>query len=357
MTKTNLYEILGLTKKATTEDIKKAYRKLAMEYHPDKTNGDKDKEELFKEISNAYKILTDPIKRKDYDMFGIVDENDLAYESMNDIFANLFSTVTQAPGGFRSSMNFEDIMGEINNMNCEVHVMHNMDNLGSTFENLFSVNKDKFKVKFNNQKNNKKEEPTASDINDEIDVEIDIDEIIDGNPEKYAEYSIYEKCELCDGYSNNISCECSGNGRYFTKNNILFKLQPGVKNGSKITYSKKGSYNVENNTYNNLVLNIKYNLPDNIKIKSNHLIIYIDLTLKEIFCGFAKTIEIGDKTIDVKINSYINPNEPIIYKNCGIPGENKKKGNIIIIPKIIYPEPQKVTQHKNILSDFFSNLY
>jgi molecular chaperone DnaJ len=133
MTKTNLYEILGLTKKATTEDIKKAYRKLAMEYHPDKTNGDKDKEELFKEISNAYKILTDPIKRKDYDMFGIVDENDLAYESMNDIFANLFSTVTQAPGGFRSSMNFEDIMGEINNMNCEVHVMHNMDNLGSTF--------------------------------------------------------------------------------------------------------------------------------------------------------------------------------------------------------------------------------
>lgn len=60
----NLYEILGLTKTATSEDIKKAYKTLALRYHPDKPTGDEAK---FKEISEAYSILSDPMKRAKYD--------------------------------------------------------------------------------------------------------------------------------------------------------------------------------------------------------------------------------------------------------------------------------------------------
>lgn len=63
----NYYETLGVTKDATQEEIKKEYRKLAIKYHPDKTNGDKSLEEVFKKISDAYAVLGDKEKRKEYD--------------------------------------------------------------------------------------------------------------------------------------------------------------------------------------------------------------------------------------------------------------------------------------------------
>ncbi len=68
--KRDFYEILGVSRDASAEDIKKAYRRLAVKYHPDKNPGDKEAEEKFKEISEAYEILSDPQKRQQYDRFG-----------------------------------------------------------------------------------------------------------------------------------------------------------------------------------------------------------------------------------------------------------------------------------------------
>jgi curved DNA-binding protein len=64
------YEVLGVKKDSSTQDIKKAYRKLAMKYHPDRNKGDKEAEEKFKKLSEAYAVLSDPEKRKEYDTFG-----------------------------------------------------------------------------------------------------------------------------------------------------------------------------------------------------------------------------------------------------------------------------------------------
>lgn len=64
------YEILGLQKGASSEEIKKAYRKLAMQYHPDRNAGDKEAEAKFKEIGEAYGTLSDPQKKQQYDTFG-----------------------------------------------------------------------------------------------------------------------------------------------------------------------------------------------------------------------------------------------------------------------------------------------
>ena len=64
------YEILGVERSASESDIKKAYRKLAVKFHPDKNPGDKSSEEKFKEISAAFEVLKDPNKRNKYDQFG-----------------------------------------------------------------------------------------------------------------------------------------------------------------------------------------------------------------------------------------------------------------------------------------------
>ncbi|KPL03962.1 MAG: molecular chaperone DnaJ, partial [candidate division Zixibacteria bacterium SM23_73_2] len=70
MTKRDYYEVLGIRKEATEEEIKGAYRKLALKYHPDRNPGDKDSEENFKEATEAYEVLKDPQKRAKYDQFG-----------------------------------------------------------------------------------------------------------------------------------------------------------------------------------------------------------------------------------------------------------------------------------------------
>lgn len=106
MNNKNLYEILGISKNASGDDIKKAYRKLAVKYHPDKQAGKSDKEkkeaeEKFKDVSAAYAILSDPQKKARYDQFGVIDEDMMNgtgfdFSSMfDDIFANMFGSHRQ----------------------------------------------------------------------------------------------------------------------------------------------------------------------------------------------------------------------------------------------------------------------
>lgn len=95
--KDDYYELLGITKESDEETIKKAYRKKALQYHPDKNPGDKKAEDMFKKISEAYEILSDPNKKQQYDNGG--DLNSF-FSNSQDIFANFFGN-----RGFNFSFN------------------------------------------------------------------------------------------------------------------------------------------------------------------------------------------------------------------------------------------------------------
>ncbi|QQS16574.1 MAG: molecular chaperone DnaJ [Neisseriales bacterium] len=96
MAKPNYYEELGLTSSASDEEIKKAYRRLAMKYHPDRNPNDKKAEEKFKGIKEAYEILSDPQKRSAYDQFGQagLDQNASAgFGHFSDVFGDIFGDI------------------------------------------------------------------------------------------------------------------------------------------------------------------------------------------------------------------------------------------------------------------------
>jgi curved DNA-binding protein len=124
MTYKDYYKILGVGKTATQDEIKKAYRKLANKYHPDKTKGDKAAEEKFKDINEANGILCDPVKRKKYDQFGADWKH---YEEAG-----------QQPGGFDWSKYTGGRSGQAHTMSQEeFSAMFGDEGIGNIFETIF----------------------------------------------------------------------------------------------------------------------------------------------------------------------------------------------------------------------------
>lgn len=97
MAKQDYYEILGVSKTAEEREIKKAYKRLAMKYHPDRNQGDKEAEAKFKEIKEAYEVLTDSQKRAAYDQYGHA----------------AFEQGGMGGGGFGGGADFSDIFGDV----------------------------------------------------------------------------------------------------------------------------------------------------------------------------------------------------------------------------------------------------
>jgi molecular chaperone DnaJ len=111
MSKRDFYEVLGLSRSANTDEIKKAYRQMAMKYHPDRNPGDKQAEEKFKEAAEAYEVLSDEEKRQRYNQFGhdgLRGTNFREYTNVNDIF-NSFGDIFSG-AGFGGSI-FDEVFG------------------------------------------------------------------------------------------------------------------------------------------------------------------------------------------------------------------------------------------------------
>mgnify|MGYP002135567399 CR=1 FL=1 len=104
----NYYDILGIDKNASEAEIKKAYKKKALEYHPDRNKGDKNAEKKFKEVNEAYQTIGDKTKRENYDQFGSAEGNPFGWMGGNNPFGN-------AGNYYRSTSNtggFEDIFSQ-----------------------------------------------------------------------------------------------------------------------------------------------------------------------------------------------------------------------------------------------------
>ena len=104
------YETLGVAKTATADEIKKAYRKLALKYHPDKNPGDATAEAKFKKISEAYAVLSDPQKRQEYDRYGSAGFQQRY--SQEDIFRGLISTIFSGSSALAALLFGAEVSGQ-----------------------------------------------------------------------------------------------------------------------------------------------------------------------------------------------------------------------------------------------------
>ncbi|OGV38692.1 MAG: molecular chaperone DnaJ [Lentisphaerae bacterium GWF2_45_14] len=242
------YELLGVTKSASPEEIKKAYRKLAIKYHPDKNRGDKSAEDKFKEISEAYEVLSDKNKRAQYDQFG------------PDAFKRSASSGTSG-GGFHDPFDiFSQVFGNGGGGGGG----------GSIFDDLFGGG------------HSRRSASSARDGSDlRYDLEIDFEDAVYGADKKIniprmdecsrckgsgsepgtgkttctrcggtgqvslaqGFFSIRQSCPSCGGSGQMIKTpcsSCSGEGRIRIDKNLQIHIPPGVDTGSRLRVSGEG---------------------------------------------------------------------------------------------------------------------
>jgi len=264
MSKRDYYEVLGLARGAGEDEIKKAYRKLAVKFHPDKNPGDKTAEEKFKEIGEAYEVLNDPQKRAAYDQYGHA-----AFDARRRAARG---------GGFNDFHDPFDIFREV----------FGQQSGGSIFEDLFG----------GGGRQNAGGPQRGADLR--YDLEITFDEAAQGcekeitvtkldscevcggtGAEKGAHhqtcntcggrgqvissrgiFSIAQTCPRCEGAGRTIDkpCRtCSGSGQRERTSKITLRIPPGVDNGSRLRSGGNGEAGKRGGTFGDLyvVLHVK----------------------------------------------------------------------------------------------------
>lgn len=368
--KKDFYDSLGVSKTATTDEIKKAFKKLAMKYHPDKASSsstDEDKknhEEKFKEINEAYSVLSDDSKRQQYDMFGTYDDNGggpQMHGDINDLFGDLF-------GG------------------------------GVPFMNM-GGDQQSFRMFFGNG-HHEQHNPNMRNQQDVIEISVNMTELFHG-VNKNIQYDILDKCDTCKGIgaksqSDIVSCvtcggkghtphqmgpfmvqqvcpSCGGKGsvikagrqcpscngakvKYYGRSFNL-KIPQGIPHKHIHKMDGKGSYDQATNTYNDIIIIFNHVIPQEYKIdyNTNNVNMKMKITLEELLCGFKKSIHIYDEKIEIQSECYFDPSKQKKIPNKGIPFFKKKEGGDLCISfEIEYPTSEKELRkhHKDFMTIF-----
>ena len=306
--KEDYYDLLGINKGASASEIKKAYRKQAIKYHPDKNPGDQEAEGKFKKAAEAYEILSDPQKKAQYDQYGHA-----AFEN----------------GGFGGrSMNMDDIFSQFG------------DIFGSAFGGGFGG--------FGQGQRRSK----GSDLR--IRVTLSLEEIIKGVEKKIkvkrrvqAPGIQYTTCSTCKGsgevakITNTIlgrmqtasPCpSCQGGGQTISnrpagsdaqgmiqeEETVSIKIPPGVEEGMQLKVSGKGNATTGNGISGDLLVLIQEKQDDQFIREGNHLHYDLYISVAEAALGVSKEISLVEGKVRIKLESGIQSGKTLRLKNKGI---------------------------------------
>lgn len=324
-----LYEVLGVSKEASENEIKKAYKKLALKHHPDK-GGDVDK---FKEISAAAEILSDPEKRQIYDRHGLAGLEGQGGEgsSADDMFSMFFGGGGGRRRGPTGPQRGEDINHPLKT---------SLEDLYNGKTTRLAINRNKLCEECEGRGGKVGAERDCSDCHGRG-VRVQLRQIGPGMVQQ-----IQSACPACKGVGKMIDekdkCKsCKGKKTYKDRKVLEVAVEKGMRNGQKIKFSGEAD-ELPGTIAGDVVFVVQEKEHEVFKRKGADLVTTIDLNLTEALCGFTKTITHMDGRV-LKIISpagrVIKPDSVNMIQGEGMPyhGNPFTKGRLFIVFRVDFP--------------------
>lgn len=355
MEKRDYYEVLGVAKTASADEIKKAYRKKAIQYHPDKNPGDKEAEEKFKEAAEAYDVLSNPDKRARYDQFGHAGMSGAAggggFEgfgqsmSMDDIFSMFGDIFGGRGGGFSGGFGFGGGGGrtsqrKFRGADLRVKVKLSLKDVATGVEKKFKLKK---YVTCTHCHGTGAEGdggtetcPTCHGTGSVTRTQQSI----------FGMVQSQSVCPQCNGEGKIIKnkCKhCAGEGIVYGEEVVDVKIPAGVAEGMQISVNGKGNAGKHNGVPGDLLVVVEEEPhPDLIRDESD--LIY-NLLLSVPTAALGGTVEIPtiDGKVKVKIDPGTQPGKVLRLRGKGLPsvnsyGYNTGTGDLLVNVSVYIPE-------------------
>ncbi|MEA4916178.1 molecular chaperone DnaJ [Proteiniphilum sp.] len=344
--KRDFYEILGVSKTATADEIKKAYRKKAIQYHPDKNPGDKEAEEKFKEAAEAYEVLSDEQKRARYDQFGHAGVGGAASGgfggggmSMEDIFSQFGDIFGGHFGGFGGFGGFGSSQrGRRVNRGSDlrVKVKLNLKEILNGVEKKIKVKKYVSCSHCNgNGSENGNSTSTCSTCNGSGVVTRVTNTIL-------GQMQTSSTCPTCNGEGTTITkkcTHCSGEGIIRDEEILSIRIPAGVAEGMQLSMSGKGNAARRGGVNGDLLIVVEEEEDPNLIRDENDVIYNLFLSFPMAALGGTVEVPTIDGVAKVKIEPGTQPGKVLRLRNKGLPSVNGfGKGDQLINVNVYVPE-------------------
>lgn len=352
MAKRDYYEVLGVSKSASPEEIKKAYRKLALKYHPDKNPNNKEAEENFKEAAEAYDVLSSPEKKQRYDQFGHSGMGSSggfggAGMSMEDIFSQFGDLF--GGGGFFGGFGGGQQRQQVNRgSNLRLKVELSLEEIAKGVEKKLKVKKyiSCTSCHGNGEKNGNSH-VNCSECNGTGQV-TRIQNTLLGRMQTTS------TCPICQGSGKMIkeNCpDCNGEGIMRGEEVISIKIPAGVYEGLQLSVSGKGNAARRGGINGDLIVLIKEKDHPDLVRDGNDLLYNLFISIPDAILGASAEIPTLDGKVKVNIEKGTQSGKILRLRKKGLPDiEGYGVGDLLIkvnvfIPKEISKEEEKIIEN------------